>query len=196
MSHAEAHAAGGHDEAFERARMGMWLFLGSEIMMFGAFIAVYIVLRMAAPESVITGSKKELSVLVACINTAVLILSSYTMVRAVHAIAHDDRAKCRAMLWATAILGAVFLAIKILFEYRVKLAHGTTPNTNVFFGCYYLLTGFHGFHVLVGVLVLGWLTFFLDKFGSQRYAYIENTGLYWHFVDLVWIFLFPIVYLL
>jgi cytochrome c oxidase subunit 3 len=201
MTHAEAHAADAHGsldhDAFERARMGMWLFLGSEIMMFGAFIAVYTVLRMATPHDVIADSKMELSWVIALINTAVLILSSYTMVRAVNAISRDDKKHCNQMLIATGLLGLAFLVIKIFFEYTVKFGHHIYPDTNVFFSCYFLLTGFHGFHVLVGVVILLALPCYVNKlFGAHRYAFIENTALYWHFVDLVWIFLFPILYLL
>lgn len=195
MEHAEAHPAGDPAVAFERARMGMWLFLASEIMMFGAFIAVYIVLRMATPEGVIEASKHHLSWPIAAFNTLVLIVSSFTMVRAVHAIAHDDKAGCRNMLIVTGLLGVVFLVVKG-FEYASKFADHIGPDTNVFYGCYFLMTGFHGVHVLVGILVLFTLPFFLKHFSSKRYAHVENTALYWHFVDLVWIFLFPIVYLL
>jgi cytochrome c oxidase subunit 3 len=198
MSHPEAHAAHGaedHVAAFERARMGMWLFLASEIMMFGAFIAVYIVLRMAMPESVVAYSKAQLSWQIACFNTFVLIASSYTAVRAVNAISKGDRGHCEDMLILTAALGVVFLVVKG-FEYSGKFAHGIGPDHNVFFGCYFLMTGFHGFHVLVGVILLVWCAFYVKHYHEHRYAKVENLALYWHLVDVIWIFLFPIVYLL
>ena len=197
MEHAEAHGHGGEDHAvaFERARFGMWLFLASEIMMFGAFIAVYVVLRMATPHEVIEWSKHHLSWQIACFNTAVLILSSYTMVRGVHAISKGNRGHCEDMLIVTAALGTLFLVVKG-FEYGSKFADGIGPDTNVFYGSYFLMTGFHGIHVLGGVVALVVLAFFVKKFDAQHYAHVENVGLYWHFVDLVWIFLFPIVYLL
>jgi cytochrome c oxidase subunit 3 len=199
MSHAEAgahgHGAEDHVVAFERARFGMWLFLASEIMMFGAFIAVYIVLRMTMPAEVVEYSKSQLSWQIALFNTFVLIFSSYTAVRAVNAISKGDKGHCEDMLILTAALGALFLVVKG-FEYAGKFEHGIGPDHNVFFGCYFLMTGFHGIHVLVGVILLAWAAFYVKHFNEHRYAKIENLALYWHLVDVIWIFLFPIVYLL
>ena len=203
MEHAaEAHAPGGEAQvaAFERARMAMWLFLASEIMMFGAFIAAYVVLWMSAPDQVHDGpetafSKHHLSWKIACFNTAVLILSSFTMVKAVQAISKNNRAKCEDFMIATAALGALFLGVKG-YEYSLKFADGIGPDTNVFYGCYFLMTGFHGIHVLIGVILLIWCAFYVKRMDQHHYAVVENLALYWHFVDLVWIFLFPIVYLL
>lgn len=192
-AHAEAH--GGHTEAFERARLGMWLFLGSEIMMFGAFIGSYIVLRMSMPEELVAAAKDQLSVPIAAFNTLVLILSSYTVVRGVNAISKGNKGHCEDMLVLTAALGSLFLVVKG-FEYGAKFAHGIGPATNIFYNCYFLMTGFHGFHVLVGIVVLLWLAFYVKKFDQHNYAKIENAALYWHLVDVIWIFLFPIVYLL
>jgi heme/copper-type cytochrome/quinol oxidase subunit 3 len=182
--------------SFERARMGMWLFLASEIMMFGAFIAVYVVLWMSNPGGKGEAfSKEDLHWPIACFNTAVLILSSYTMVRGVHAISKGNRSHCEDMLIATAALGVLFLCVKA-YEYAGKFSHGIGPDTNVFYGCYFLMTGFHGLHVLIGVIMLVWCAFYVKRFDGHHYAHVENLALYWHFVDLVWIFLFPIVYLL
>ena len=193
---AHGHGAGDHVAAFERARMAMWLFLASEIMMFGAFIAAYVVLWMSGPDG--EGSafdKHHLSWKIACFNTAVLILSSFTMVKAVQAISKGNRARCEDFMIATAALGALFLGVKG-YEYSLKFSHGLYPDTNVFYGCYFLMTGFHGIHVLIGVILLIWCAFYVKRFNPQNYAPVENLALYWHFVDLVWIFLFPIVYLL
>ena len=200
MEHAAAaspgHGAEDHVASFERARLAMWLFLASEIMMFGAFIAAYVVLWMSAPGGPGTAfSKEHLSWKIACFNTAVLILSSYTMVRAVNSISKNNRRHCEDMMIATAALGALFLGVKA-YEYSLKFADNIGPDTNVFYGCYFLMTGFHGIHVLVGVILLVWCAFYVKRFDSQNYAHVENLALYWHFVDLVWIFLFPIVYLL
>jgi heme/copper-type cytochrome/quinol oxidase subunit 3 len=202
MEHAAAHGHGAQDHVaeFERARLAMWLFLASEIMMFGAFIAAYVVLWMSAPDEV-KGShagafdKSQLSWQIACFNTAVLILSSFTMVKSVHAISKNNRGKCEDYMIATAALGALFLGVKG-YEYSLKFGHGIFPDTNVFYGCYFLMTGFHGIHVLVGVILLIWCAFYVKRMDSNHYAPVENLALYWHFVDLVWIFLFPIVYLL
>ena len=199
---AEAHAAtahpGGEDGAkayFEMSKMGMWLFLASEIMMFGAFIACYIVLRMAAPHEVIEWSKSQLNVAIACINTAVLIVSSYTIVRAVNAVSKGNKRHAEDMMVLTAFLGLVFLGFKS-YEYAGKFGHDIWPSTNVFFSAYFLMTGFHGIHVLVGVIMILWGAFYVKHTSPQRYAYVENLALYWHLVDVIWIFLFPIVYLL
>jgi cytochrome c oxidase subunit 3 len=198
MEHAEAahgHGAEDHVAAFERARLGMWMFLASEIMMFGAFIAVYVVLRMGPGAAALHALKDALSWKIAAFNTLVLIVSSYTMVRGVNAISKGNRAHCEDMLVLTAALGALFLVVKG-FEYAAKFEHGYGPDTNVMFGCYFLMTGFHGIHVLVGVILLVWCAFYVKKFDEHHYSHVENLALYWHFVDLVWIFLFPIVYLL
>jgi cytochrome c oxidase subunit 3 len=193
---AHGHGEGDHAEAFERARMGMWLFLASEIMMFGAFFAVYIVLRMSAPtRALIEASQAQLDWKLACFNTAVLILSSFTVVRAVHAIRNGNRGRCEDFMMLTAALGAVFLVVKA-FEYGAKFEHHIGPSTNIFFSAYFLMTGFHGVHVLFGVIALFACAFFVKHFDAQRYAHVENIALYWHFVDVVWIFLFPLVYLL
>ena len=198
---APGHGAEDHAVSFERARMAMWLFLASEIMMFGAFIAAYVVLWMSAPTpdeahpETMAFSKHHLSWKIACFNTAVLIVSSYTMVKAVHAISKGKRAKCEDMMILTAVLGVLFLCVKG-YEYSLKFADGIGPDTNVFYGCYFLMTGFHGLHVLIGVILLVWCAFYVKKFDEHHYAHVENLALYWHFVDLVWIFLFPIVYLL
>jgi heme/copper-type cytochrome/quinol oxidase subunit 3 len=178
----------------------MWLFLASEIMMFGAFIAAYVVLWASAPDQVHDGpetafSKHHLSWKIACFNTGVLILSSFTMVKAVQAISKNNRSKCEDYMVLTAVLGALFLGVK-MYEYSLKFADGIGPDTNVFYGCYFLMTGFHGIHVLIGVILLLWCAFYVKRMSQHDYAPVENLALYWHFVDLVWIFLFPIVYLL
>ena len=203
MSHADAAAAHGHDGGedhavtFERARFGMWLFIASEIMMFGAFIAVYIVLRMSMPQEVVDYSKEVLSHTfhLALINTFILIASSYTVVRGVNAMSKGNKGHCEDMLILTAALGLLFLVLKGV-EYAAKFDHGIGPSHNVFFSCYFLMTGFHGLHVLIGVILLPWCAFYVKKFAAHHYAHVENLALYWHFVDVVWIFLFPIVYLL
>lgn len=203
-----AHAH--HDAAaINRAKLGMWLFLGSEVMFFSGFIAAYIVLRNATPE----GDKnpfnipnRHLSVPLATVNTLALILSSFTMAMAVAASQRGDKQNTSKFLMFTIGLGCLFLGIKF-FEYGTKFAHHTYPSTNIFYGCYFVLTGFHGLHVLLGILAL-----FILLVGNERGVLVELhegggtrsshatatecTGLYWHLVDVVWIFLFPMLYLL
>jgi cytochrome c oxidase subunit 3 len=195
-AHAAAPAVGDeHLVHFERSKMGMWLFLASEIMMFGAFIGVYIVLRMTIPDEVMAWCKEQISWKIAGFNTIVLILSSYTIVRAVNAVSKGNKAHAEDMMVLTAFLGLVFLGVKS-YEYAGKFGHDIYPDTNVFFGAYFLMTGFHGIHVLVGVIAILWGAFYVKHTTPQRYAYVENLALYWHLVDVIWIFLFPIVYLL
>jgi cytochrome c oxidase subunit 3 len=196
MDHAAAAHADDHVEKFERARFGMWLFLASEIMFFAGFIGAYVVLRMANPHLAIAG-QAVLSWELAAVNTAVLIISSLTMVLAVHHISKGNRGKCEDMIFLTALLGLVFLVVKG-FEYAAKFDHvpAITPGTSSFWSAYFLMTGFHGLHVLGGIVALIFLLFYVKNYGPERYAKVENVALYWHFVDLVWIFLFPIVYLL
>jgi len=197
MDHAAgAHGSEDHVVAFERARFGMWLFLASEIMFFAGFIGAYVVLRMANPQLAEAG-QHVLSWPLAAINTAVLIVSSLTMVLAVHHISKGNRGKCEDMIMLTAVLGTIFLVIKG-FEYAAKFGHSPpiTPMTSSFWSSYFLMTGFHGLHVLGGIIALIFLLFYVKNYGPTRYAKVENVALYWHFVDLVWIFLFPIVYLL
>jgi len=195
MDHAaESHGDAEHVEKFERARFGMWLFLASEIMFFAGFIGSYVVLRMANPH-LATAGQEVLSWPLAAVNTAVLIISSLTMVLAVNAISKGNRGKCEDMIFWTAVLGSVFLVIKG-FEYAAKFDHQIYPSTSTFWSSYFLMTGFHGLHVLGGIVALVFLLFYVKNYGPDRYAKVENVALYWHFVDLVWIFLFPIVYLL
>ena len=195
MDHAAAaHGSDDHVEKFERARFGMWLFLASEIMFFAGFIGAYVVLRMANPQMGVLG-QAELNWKLAAFNTLVLIVSSLTMVMAVHAISKGNRGKCEDMVFITAALGLLFLVVKG-FEYSVKFEHGITPSSSTFWSSYFLMTGFHGLHVFGGIVALVFLLFHIKHYGPERYAKVENIALYWHFVDLVWIFLFPIVYLL
>ena len=197
MDHAAAaHGSEDHVVAFERARFGMWLFLASEVMFFAGFIGAYVVLRMANPHLAIAG-QEVLNWKLAAFNTAVLIISSLTMVLAVHHISKGNRGKCEDMIFVTACLGLLFLVVKG-FEYAAKFGHTPPigPWTSTFWSSYFLMTGFHGLHVLGGVVALVFLLFYVKNYGPERYAKVENVALYWHFVDLVWIFLFPIVYLL
>jgi len=143
------------------------------------------------------GSEGHLSVPVGTLNTFLLIGSSMTIVMALAAAqAQQPIASVRRWLVATVVLGSLFLGIKG-FEYSTKLAHGIVPSTNVFWSCYYTLTGFHAVHVLGGIVfnlvVLGWTRQAMLWQGLRHR--LELAGLYWHFVDIVWIFLFPLLYL-
>ena len=185
-------------------KFGMWLFLASEVMLFGALFSSYILLRVGAPAEgpAAWPSHEEvhLSWKIGGINTLVLILSSMTMVMAWASLKMNNFARARRFLIATLGLALTFLTIKLGFEYRPHLQDGYTPSHSNFFGLYYVLTGLHGLHVLGGVVVIGYFIgpgSALWKKDPEYYTNrIECTGLYWHFVDLVWIFLFPVLYLL
>jgi cytochrome c oxidase subunit 3 len=182
-----------HAERRNLRAMGMWLFLGSEVMFFTAFFGAYIVVRSASVESIVQPLDKVLGAL----NTVVLITSSLTMALAVTYSKRGERAKTGRALLATLALAAMFLVVKG-FEYAHHFQEGVYPRTSVFYGFYYLLTGFHGLHVVGGMISLS-ILYLRNRRGDFNADYndpIEMTGLYWHFVDLVWIFLFPALYLL
>ncbi len=175
-------------------KLGMWLFLASEVMFFTALISVYVILRMGHPAW--PGPEGHLNVVMGTINTIVLIGSSVTIVLALAASEQGRLSSARGWLLLTALLGAVFLAIKA-FEYHAKLTHHILPSTNVFWSSYYTLTGFHALHVIGGIgfnlYVASRMQVRVWELFKQR---LELAGLYWHFVDIVWIFLFPLLYLL
>lgn len=175
-------------------KLGMWVFLASEVMFFTGLIGAYLVLRIGHPAW--PGPEEHLSVPMGTLNTFILICSSMTIVLSIAAVPRHALASMRGWLFTTIFLGAVFLAIKGS-EYAIKLSHDIVPSTNVFWSCYYTLTGFHALHVLGGILFNLWVlaVSFNAKAWSKQSHRLELAGLYWHFVDIVWIFLFPLLYL-
>ena len=178
-------------------KFGMWLFLASEVMFFTGLLGSYLVLRLSDPIGFSLQAQTYLHWEPAAINTLVLILSSLTMALAIHWSQHGDTGRTQRFLAITILCGLVFLAIKA-YEYSGKFHHGVYPSTHIFWGCYFTLTGMHGLHVIGGLVPL---TYALAKVSGtkdvrQNSGLLENLGLYWHFVDLVWIFLFPLFYLL
>lgn len=173
----------------------MWLFLASEVMFFAALIGSYVVLRLGA--SSWPDPNEVLGVGVLAVNTFILILSSVSMVMAHDAAAGGDFRRCRNFLLGTAGLGLTFLVIKVL-DYAHLSHGGFTIGSSLFASCYYTLTGFHGLHVLAGVVALltGAWKAGSGRFTSEEHGYVEGVGLYWHFVDLVWIVLFAILCLM
>ncbi len=176
-------------------KLGVWLFLVSEVMFFTALIGAYIVLRLANPDWPVPST--VLNIPLTGLNTFLLICSSVTLVLG-FAAAQDGRkaVMCR-WLVATVLLGSTFLGIQA-FEYHKLVHEGLTPSSSIFGSCFFTLTGFHGLHVLGGVLWLITVTIkaFAGVYDDGRHLGIELAGLYWHFVDLVWIILFTIVYLI
>jgi cytochrome c oxidase subunit 3 len=183
------------DTGLTNGKLGIWLFLASEVMLFGALFSTYIILRSGAPE----WPHGELNVMLGAINTVILITSSVTMVMAWATLKLKDFAKHRLYLIATFLLAGVFLVNKY-FEYKDHFDKGETPAHSTFTAIYFTLTGLHGLHIIGGMVVMLYLLgpgAKLWKNNSDQFTNrIEYTGLYWHFVDLVWIFLFPILYLL
>ena len=186
------------DTGLFNAKLGIWLFLASEVMLFGALFSSYILLRTGAPHWPL-GREEGLSVPLATVNTLVLIASSVTMVLSWASLKLDDFGKFRLYMGLTFLCGLGFMVIKA-FEYGAKFQHGHFPATNTFFAVYFTLTGLHGLHVLGGMIVNGYLWgpgAKLWRRDPERFTNrVEVSGLYWHFVDLVWIFLFPTLYLL
>jgi heme/copper-type cytochrome/quinol oxidase subunit 3 len=183
------------DTGLHNGKLGIWLFLASEVMLFGALFSTYILLRVGSTE----WPQGELSVWLGAINTVILISSSVTMVLAWASLKLNDWGKHRLYLGLTLGLAALFLVNKY-FEYAEHIANGEVPAHSTFLAIYYTLTGLHGLHIIGGMVVMAYLLgpgAKLWKTNAEQFANrFEATGLYWHFVDLVWIFLFPVLYLL
>jgi cytochrome c oxidase subunit III len=197
----------------EAATLGMWAFLATEVLFFGGLFAGYAIYRFLYPAAWIEGSR-HLSVLLGTINTIVLLTSSLTVVLAVDAVKRGDRARLVRFLLITIALAVVFVGIKG-FEYFEKFQHGHVPGpafhlehpydpavpvdqVELFFVLYFVMTGLHAFHMVVGILLFGVYTWLAHRgrFDEHYHTPIENIGLYWHFVDVVWVFLFPLLYLI
>jgi heme/copper-type cytochrome/quinol oxidase subunit 3 len=179
----------------DRAKFATWLFLATEVMFFTGLIGTYIVLRMGA--TTWPDPANRLAVDITAANTFLLITSSWTMVRALHAIQHGDKKGLVRWLFGTIVGGAIFVSVQV-YEYAELIRHGSTPNIDIFWSTFYTMTGFHGLHVIVGViwLVCIWLAALRGSFTAENHVRVELAGLYWHFVDLVWVLLFTIVYLM
>ncbi|HEX4652615.1 MAG TPA: cytochrome c oxidase subunit 3 family protein [Candidatus Udaeobacter sp.] len=191
----------------EAAKLGMWIFLATEVLFFGGLFLGYTVYRFTHGQIFVETSRK-LDVILGGTNTAVLLVSSLLMALAVRAAKLDQRRLLTGLLIATAVLGGVFMTIKGV-EYHKDYVdhlvpgthfqwHGNEPQTaELFFWIYFAMTGLHAIHVTVGIgiiLVLGLLSG-LGKFSHGNHNTVEVAGLYWHFVDIVWVFLFPLLYL-
>ncbi len=183
------------DTGLYNAKLGIWLFLASEVMLFGALFSSYILLRTAAADWP-TGL---LNVPIGFFNTLVLIASSVTMVMSWASLKLNDFGKYRLYMGLTILCSLVFLGVKA-FEYSDKFSHDHFPSTSTFYAIYFTITGLHALHIIGGVIVMSYLVgpgSKMWKTEPDRFANrIEIVGLYWHFVDLVWIFLFPVLYLL
>jgi heme/copper-type cytochrome/quinol oxidase subunit 3 len=174
-------------------KLGMWIFLASEVMFFTALIGTFLTFKARG----LMGTVDALNVPLAALNTFILIVSSFTVVTALQAIEDGRETRFILMLLSTFVLGSVFISIQGV-EWNALLVHGITPKDSIFGTAFFVLTGFHGAHVIVGLL---WLVFALLKafrgdFTRENNMGIEIFGLYWHFVDIVWIILFTVIYLI
>ena len=198
-AHSEGHTHAHHfpnaQVQYDAAKLGMWVFLATELLLFGGLFSAYAVYKGLYPE-LFFESNKNLNRIMGAINTVILICSSYTAVLAVMAAKRGDNAKVRMHLWITIAFAAAFGVVKY-FEYSAKFEHHLYPSTNIYFGLYFVMTGIHMLHVAIGMGILGWVAMRAknNEFSAAYYTPVEIGALYWHLVDLIWIFLFPLVYL-
>ena len=208
------HGAHAHhfDDAIqqrEASTLGMWIFLVTEVMFFGGLFTLYVTYR-ALYSGAFAHASHHLDVRLGTFNTAVLITSSLTMALAVYAAQVGRRGRLVASLVLTALLGATFLVVKV-FEYADKFEHHLVPgpdfrwddpteapHVQLFYSLYFAMTGLHALHMVIGLGILTWLILAArrGRFGPAYSTPVEVSGLYWHFVDIVWIFLFPLLYLI
>ena len=203
-----AHHFSDMEQQKASAKLGMWIFLLTEILLFGGLFCAYAVFRSWNPQMFLN-AHKHLNVILGTVNTAVLISSSLTMALAIRSLQVDKKRPAIIFLLLTLAFAATFLVIKY-FEYAHKIHLGQLPgkfytytgiegtNPHIFFSIYFAMTGLHGLHILVGMIVISWVLVNTDKdkYSSEYYTPVENAGLYWHLVDLIWIYLFPLLYLI
>jgi len=194
------------DQQADAHRLGMWVFLAQEILFFSGVFVAYAVVRYLYPETFLA-AHEHLDWRMGTLNTLVLLTSSLTMALGVRAAQLGNSKGVQRFLWITFLLAAAFLVIKG-FEYNHKFHEGLFPgrfysgegiagHPEIFFGLYFAMTGLHGVHVIVGMGVIAWIALRARKnvFNGDYYTPVENVGLYWHLVDIIWIFLFPLLYL-
>ena len=188
------------------ARLGMWLFLFTELILFGGMFIIYSVYRFTHQEEFHLAAQ-ELNTIIGTFNTIILLTSSLTMVVSIVAIQKQKRNLSLLFQMLTIFL-ALFFMVNKYFEWTAKFHHGIYPGSDtllnensghiLFFGLYYMMTGLHGLHVIIGVVMISFMMRFTFKgiVTYDNYVKLENTGLYWHLVDIIWIFLFPLFYLI
>ncbi|BDQ01713.1 cytochrome c oxidase subunit 3 family protein [Ignavibacterium sp.] len=201
------HTAAAHIHRDDVAsRMGMWLFLFTELLLFGGMFILYSVYRFTHPEEFHLAAK-ELNTVIGTFNTAILLTSSLTMALSIAAIQRKQKTLSIIFQLLTIVLALGFMVNKY-FEWGAKFHHGIYPGSEtllskpsgeiLFFGLYYVMTGLHGLHVVIGVVIIAFMTVFTmrDVITHDNYVKLESAGLYWHLVDIIWIFLFPLFYLI
>jgi cytochrome c oxidase subunit III len=200
FTHANEHR---DDEA---SKIGMWLFIFTELLLFGGLFIVYSVYRFRNPDAFHLAAH-ELDKVIGAINTVILLVSSMTIAMSTTAIQKGQKKLTFILLFTTVLLGLIFLVNKY-FEWGHKIEHGLYPGSErlhdlgqgdtLFFGLYFFMTGLHALHIIVGLVFIGFVIVFIKKgrITGDNFALLENSGLYWHLVDLIWIFLFPLFYLI
>lgn len=204
-----AHHFKDREHEFDAVKMGVWLFLATEVLLFSGMFVAYAIFRMMHPEAFVNGSH-YLDVRWGLLNTIVLLISSYTVASAVRHAQTGNQKWLQRNIIITFICGVAFLLIKFIFEYIPKYQQGKLPGSwfsypnahdpsePLFWGVYWAATGIHASHVIVGLGLFTWVYLRARKghFGPGHYNAVEGVGLYWHIVDIVWIFLFPLLYLI
>jgi len=211
--HTVAHHFHTFEQEFQASKLGFWLFLATEIMLFGGLFAAYMIFHDLFEETFkVCG--QQLNWRLGTLNTILLLTSSWTMAMGVRASMLSKKKDMMVFLGLTILCAAGFMIIKYI-EYSAKYEHGLLPGyffhphgelavemaglqfPNLFFSMYFTMTGIHGLHVLIGMIAIGWLMWggSKNKYHSGYYMPVELVGLYWHLVDLIWIFLFPLLYL-
>jgi cytochrome c oxidase subunit 3 len=202
-----AHHFDSADHQFDSGKLGIWLFLAQEVLFFSGLFCAFAIFRNKYFDAFVE-AHHHLDWKLGSVNTVALLSSSLTMALAVRAAQTSKKKLGVAMLGLTIAFAAVFMCIKYV-EYSHKFHEGLLPGrhftaegfahpeANIFFGIYFMMTGVHGLHVLVGIGLLTWILIGMakGKFSSRYYAPVEGVGLYWHLVDLIWIYLFPLLYL-
>jgi len=197
------------DDEFDAGKLGMWLFLGTEVLLFAGLFCGYAIMRMLYPEAFANGSH-YLNWRWGGLNTLVLLWSSYTIASAIRHTQLGNRGWATINLVITWFCALFFILIKFIFEYAPKWAEGKRPGVlfdyayaqhpmePMWWSLYYAATGIHASHVIIGMGLIGWLIYknMRGWYGPKNYLAMENVGLYWHIVDLIWIFLFPLLYLI
>lgn len=203
-----AHHFESVEHEFDAGKLGMWLFLVTEVMLFGALFVAFGIYHYLYPE-MFKEAHHHLNRVMGAVNTVVLLVSSLTMALAIAFIQRDEVKKSKQMLLVTFLCACTFLVIKY-FEYSHKIHLGIlpgkfftatgfeSPNIALFFSLYFTMTGLHGLHVLIGMACIAWIYWRMNRgdFNARQFGAVEFVGLYWHIVDLIWIFLFPLLYLI
>ena len=197
------------EQQFDASKLGMWLFLVTEVLLFGGLFVGFAMMQSKFPDAFMA-AHHHLSWKLGALNTVVLLISSFTMVMAVLSAQTNQRKKLIVYLILTLICAGIFLGVKYV-EYSEKFEHGLLPGKfysahdtsgppgqYMFFSFYFMMTGLHGFHILGGMVVMAWVLrrAIRGDFTSDYYTPVDLVGLYWHLVDLIWIYLFPLLYLI